>query len=1022
MKPCILLLTFLMGVLLPTNSLAAVLYVSVNNSTPQSPYATWETAATNIQHAVDVALAGDEIVVTNGVYATGGRAVVQPMTNRVAVTKALTVRSVNGPQFTIIEGRQVPGTTNGVGAVRCVYLTNGAVLTGFTLTNGATVSDGGGGVWCQSASVIVSNCVITRNAALTYGGGVYRGTLYNCTLAGNWSFNGGGGAGEANLNHCTLTGNVARGGGGGAYRGVLDHCLVAGNSALFYTDSNGGGVYDATLNHCAVSNNAARQYGGGGYLGVMKNCTITGNAALIGGGVRWVALTNCVLTGNTALQSGGGASEGMLHNCTVTGNSAARGGGVADSVPLLNCIVYYNTALAGPNYDGGTLNQVRMTNCCTTPLPAHGRDNITEEPQLASITHLSANSPCRGAGGAAYARGVDVDSEAWANPPSIGCDELYTGAITGAVAVAIDASYTNIAPGFSVDFRAQIDGRLTASRWEFGDGTVVSNRPYASHSWAEPGDYLVVLRAYNESHPNGVTAMLTMHVVDERLYVAVDGANPVPPYASWTTAATNIQDAVDVATVAGALVLVSNGVYQTGGRVVSGTMTNRVAVTKPLMVRSVNGPAFTMIAGHQVPSTTNGDGAIRCVYLANQASLVGFTLTNGATRISGDATLEQTGGGIWCSWASAVVSNCTIVGNAARRGGGVSGGTLDNCTLIDNWAQEYGGGAYSNHLNHCALMGNVANGGGGVAYSTLNHCTLVGNAASGGGGATDSTLNRCRLTGNSAQSGGGSMRGGLNHCILEANTAQLYGGGSYGGTLNNCTVVGNWGLYGGGTSDGTLNNCIVYFNTATVAGTNYSAGSLNYCCTTPLPPNGLGNINNEPRFVDQGSGNLRLQSNSPCIDVGLNASAAGPVDLDGNPRIVGGTVDLGAYEFQSPQSVIPHAWLKQYGLATDGSVDFADVDNDGYNTWQEWRCLTDPTNSLSALRLVSAFPTNTNVLVTWASVPGVRYFLERSTNLTVQPLSSLATNLIGQSGETTVFTNAGAASLPALFYRVGVAP
>ena len=133
--------------------------------------------------------------------------------------------------------------------------------------------------------------------------------------------------------------------------------------------------------------------------------------------------------------------------------------------------------------------------------------------------------------------------------------------------------------------------------------------------------------------------------------------------------------------------------------------------------------------------------------------------------------------------------------------------------------------------------------------------------------------------------------------------------------------------------------------------------------------------------MDYAGGNLRLQSNSPCINAGHNAYAPGPTDLDGLPRIVSGTVDIGAYEFQGPGSVISYAWLQQYGLPTDGSADATDPDADGLNTWQEWRCLTDPTNALSALRLLSASPAGTNVTVSWQSVAGVNYFLERSTNL-----------------------------------------
>src|SRR5262249_36627798 len=141
------------------------------------------------------------------------------------------------------------------------------------------------------------------------------------------------------------------------------------------------------------------------------------------GAVSYSTLINCLLMAN----SNSAAYECTLDNCTVVGNS---GGGVA-SCTLNNCLIFYNPASGGANYD----DHCTLNYCCTTPMPTNGVGNITNEPALAGPWRLSWNSPCRGAGNAAYTSGVDLDGEPWLHPPSIGCDEYYSGSITGAISV-----------------------------------------------------------------------------------------------------------------------------------------------------------------------------------------------------------------------------------------------------------------------------------------------------------------------------------------------------------------------------------------------------------------------------------------------------------------------------------------------------------------------------------------------------------------------------------------------------------
>jgi len=193
----------------------------------------------------------------------------------------------------------------------------------------------------------------------------------------------------------------------------------------------------------------------------------------------------------------------------------------------------------------------------------------------------------------------------------------------------------------------------------------------------------------------------------------------------------------------------------------------------------------------------------------------------------------------------------------------------------------------------------------------------------------------------------------VNSCILSGNSAGTGGGAAF-GMLNNCTLTENSAWRGGGAWAGAMNNCIVFYNTATNDPNYYQdpfIGAPGYCCITPMPTNGIGNFTNAPLFVDPANSNFRLQPNSPCINAGDNNYVTNITDLDGNARISGGTVDIGAYEFVFTPSMLIAQLMVQIEQANPGVKNKQSL----LATLAAVRAAIERGNTSAALNQLSAF-------------------------------------------------------------------
>jgi predicted outer membrane repeat protein len=362
--------------------------------------------------------------------------------------------------------------------------------------------------------------------------------------------------------------------------------------------------------------------------------------------------------------------------------------------------------------------------------------------------------------------------------------------------------------------------------------------------------------------------------------------------------------------------------------------------------------------------------------------------------------IAGSGGAIHNDWSDPIVTNSVFQHNSASvKGGGMqnidnSNPVITDVTFIGNSAGM--GGAIENSnsdpiLTNVSFTDNEANSGGAMyifmsSNPQLTHVTFTNNKASSGGGiySFNSTLRleNVSFIGNEGYSNGGGMynQGGQNTTLantLFAGNKANRGGGTYNTfsspTLTNVTMAGNNAPDGGGVynvsgSNPTLLNSLLWGNSSSLLNDSSSTPDIIYSLIEGCNPNAtwnhscgfnLGNNlpDGDPLFVHPisstdaptSTGTFRVQPNSPSIDAGNMAYNTTTNDLDGTARIVGATIDLGAYEngIQPPiVQVVPHQVVAFGSTVTLEGTGASDPDGHEPITYQ-WIQTAGPTVVLS---------------------------------------------------------------------------
>ena len=801
-----------------------------------------------------------------------------------------------------------------------------------TLTNctlsGNTGKAGGGGIFNHSTgAVTLTNCTLSGNSATSdLGGGIQNAlsgavTLTNCTLSGNFAPAGGGifnsGTGAVTLTNCTLSGNSATASGNGAGGGgifnlvagtvTLTNCTLAGNSANTGPGSGGGGgILNFSAGVVVLTNSIVAENSGGDI--VSKTGVINASYSLIGDGSGGVTNTNGNLVGTAAVP--------LDPKLSPLGNN---GGPTQTLVPLPG----------SPAIDAGSNGLALDQN--NQPLTTDQRGFVR------------------------IFKGT-VDIGAYEVQPII----LLNGQLTPPTNIAFPVNYVGTVgligllfpsiPGSTNPFSFSGDG-VTGTSFDpaaAGIGlhtiTITTTDSYGNTGTAqvtivviEVPSLVVTTTSDTSTSDDGQTSLreaLAYAAALRRSQTITFNIPTTDPGYNSTTGIYTIalgQDGDD--TFGPSALLVGTPLTIDGGA-------NKIVITRDPVAQPTRLRLFYV--------SPSGNLTLKNLTLSGGLAQGG----NGAMNGGGAAGL----GGALVNAGGLQLVGCTLTSNQAAggnntggsggsggglggdyngvNGGGPNGGSFSGGGGFGGGGGPGGGGGFGGGAGNGGVAG--FGGGGSAGHEGSGFGGGSGSASGGGGGGLGGALfnyggsisvTNSTLTSNSAMGGSGGSGGGngsgfggaifnlngtvtLTNATLASNIAPQGGGAIYSLSANGiatqsgplltattaAVTLHNAILWGDSlpeiANDGAGTTTVTYSIVQQTSGTYFGMGNLN-------PANGPGFV--VPISAAMPTGNLRLQAGSPAINTGdPNRAGLPATDFDGNPRVAGTNVDMGAYEFTPP--------------------------------------------------------------------------------------------------------------------------